>query len=82
MGYIALDVGCLECHEPTDLIGAFDSIDEAKAAAQQAANWPLEWEDDDPTGEGAWGTRTRYAIFDLSLPNAVSVGRAQRRPSQ
>ena len=44
MIYVAVDVGCIECGEPTTVVGLFrdkaEAIDAlAKAQAEQEANW-------------------------------------------
>ena len=32
--YVALDIGCLECHHPTEVIGVFDSKEAALGACR------------------------------------------------
>ena len=34
--YIAFDIGCIECGEPSKLIGIFDSREKAQAACDEA----------------------------------------------
>ena len=42
--YMVFDVGCIECGEPSRIVGFFATISEAKAASdgakqEQSANW-------------------------------------------
>lgn len=44
MIYVAVDIGCIECHEPTTVIGLFRDKAAAlaalaKAQAEQESNW-------------------------------------------
>ena len=61
--YLAFDIGCIECGEPSAVIGTFDTEEEALAAATEAyeiqkANW-----------HGQHG----FDVFDLDgEPTAIS----------
>jgi len=36
--YIVMDIGCIECGEPSDIVGVYKSWDEAQAAGDEYAN--------------------------------------------
>ena len=62
MRYLAFDIGCIECGEPSGVIGIYDTEEEAIDAAElarekQSANW-----------EGQHGFR----VFDLESEESYS----------
>lgn len=60
--YIAFDIGCLECGEPSGIIGVYNEKDEAEAAAEAAHRRQRE----DWHGEhGMW-------VFDTDRPEDYS----------
>lgn len=84
--YVLIDVGCLECGNPTEMIGTYATIDEAKAAAQTtldaafaAANerngthWSraLVW--DDTPDHHSWRGDGVHAIFDGDTSTLMAV---------
>jgi len=66
--YALVEVGCLECHEPTVFVGVFPTLEAAAAAAQDAAPpvlTPRRYEDvRDEEGVGA-GRQGVSVILDL-----------------
>jgi len=61
-GFIVMAIGCLECHEPTDLWGVFATLEEAKAAFPKATLRGSPKDDGEPSSNDyLW-------IFDLSKP--------------
>lgn len=61
-GWLAFDIGCIECGEESGVIGIFATEAEARAAADAATVR----QDDD------WGGQHHMRVFDLSSPGCLS----------
>ena len=51
--FVAVDIGCLECHEPSAVLGVFTSRVPAEAACKEA----------DGRHQDNWGGQHDYAVF-------------------
>lgn len=56
--WLAFDIGCLECGEDSDVIGVFDTEEEALAAAKEARE----------RQEANWSGQHSFRVFDLEAP--------------
>lgn len=65
MTYVLLEVGCLECKEPTTVLGTFDDVDAADAAFE------AELRDYDPV------SKPEPEFFNGTALRASSFGRLQ-----
>lgn len=80
MTVLAIDVGCLECALPTEVVGRYPDEAAAQEAAQayateQWGNAPaFQW---DAPGEASWGGQGVMVLIDLDVepPTIVAVGR-------
>lgn len=86
--YIVMDIGCLECQNPTEMVGAFESLLDAKQAAQahSDAGWDrsnartglshvgpkLKWLDVADPDKYHWSGDGVYAVFDSATRSLVS----------
>ena len=53
--FIVIDIGCLECHNPSEFLGAYRTEDEAKKAHPDAKN---------ATEIGIWRGEGIVVVFD------------------
>lgn len=53
--WLAFDIGCIECGEPSAVVGVFDTRDGAKAAAKEARERQA----------ADWHGQHEFAVFDL-----------------
>jgi hypothetical protein len=62
--WVAMDIGCIECGEPSQLIGVFDSENAAaKAAKAYAAEVNGDWDDEDKSGGYFSGGQHGISLF-------------------
>jgi hypothetical protein len=67
MRYLAMDIGCLECGEPSKVLGVFDDVQDAAALCG-------EWE------KVGWrGGQHIYHVFELPLPNIPFIPSDEER---
>lgn len=62
MRYLAFDVGCIECGEPSGVIGIYDTEEEAKDAALMAQAKQI----------GEWQGQHSFLVFDLESEESYS----------
>jgi hypothetical protein len=55
--HIAMQIGCLECGEPSKVLGVFDSIEMAEKVIRFAQSWH----------ELNWKGERRYSVFTVKL---------------
>lgn len=56
--YLAFDVGCIECGEPSTVIGVFATEDEANLAAEAAGLRQLE----------DWSGQHSFEVYEIEVP--------------
>lgn len=59
--YMVFDVGCIECGEPSRIVGFFATIDEAKSARDSAS------EDQEAT----WRGQHSFEIYDTDTKEEI-----------
>jgi len=60
--YLAFDIGCIECGEPSGIVGLFATKEEANAALDQA----------EKKQEADWMGQHRFLVFDLESEDSYS----------
>ena len=58
--FLVFNIGCIECGVSSNVVGLYDTEDEANKAAQ-ACNDNLSWRD---------GGQNAFEVFDLTAPQA------------
>ena len=62
MRYLAFDIGCIECGEPSGVIGIYDTEEEAMDAALMAQ----------AKQSGDWQGQHAFCVFDLESEDSYS----------
>ena len=62
MRYMAFDIGCIECGEPSGVIGIYDTEEEARDAAEMAREKQKE----------NWEGQHGFLVFDLESEDSYS----------
>lgn len=60
--YLVFDIGCIECGEPSGVVGLFDTAGEAAIAAASAS----------ARHQADWHGQHYFDVFDLSDPASIS----------
>lgn len=60
--YLAFDVGCIECGEPSGIVGIYDTEEEAVEANKRA--WQKQ--------TANWDGQHAFLVFDLESENSYS----------